>query len=128
MSYDEAMLQVVLFGGYILDVGYLSGTWTWDGTNWTEKAPSNHPSVRVEHAMVYDATHGQTVLFGGYDGGGLGDTWVWDGTNWAEKAHVSRIMAQLHCCTQETRCDGSYRADVPVVPGATTAGCQRPRP
>ena len=37
--------------------------------------------------MVYDSTHSQTVLFGGFADwvGVSNDTWVWDGINWAQK-------------------------------------------
>src|ERR1044071_5765967 len=41
------------------------------------------PSPRNNHAMVYDAGRGVTVLFGGYSNGVYyGDTWEWDGIVW----------------------------------------------
>jgi hypothetical protein len=44
------------------------------------------PSNRQNHAMVYDAARGVTVLFGGYRGGvGFnGETWEWDGKSWTQ--------------------------------------------
>ena len=48
---------------------------------WSQKSPALSPPARrmVEHAMVFDATRGRTVLYGGFDGaGGLADTWEWD--------------------------------------------------
>lgn len=49
---------------------------------------------RNGHAMTYDSTHGQTVLFGGryYEYDGLdgneysGETWTWDGRRWTLKS------------------------------------------
>ena len=54
--------------------------------NWTQMAPLTSPSARSGTAMAYDSVHGQTVLFGGYNGGYLNDTWVWDGSNWTQKS------------------------------------------
>jgi hypothetical protein len=37
--------------------------------------------------MVYDAAHGQILLFGGLTfSGDLNDTWIWDGSNWSQAA------------------------------------------
>jgi len=85
MAYDAAHGQVVLFGGS--GAGILGDTWVWDGSNWTEKTPSNNPSPRDAFATVYDSAHSQVVLFGGADstGNSLNDTWVWDGTNWTQE-------------------------------------------
>ena len=93
MAYDAAHQQVVLFGGYSEPPAgppFVAGTrwgdtWVWDGTNWTQKSPQSSPSARTGAAMVYDAAHGQVVLFGGFVSAGLNDTWVWDGSNWTQK-------------------------------------------
>jgi uncharacterized protein (TIGR03437 family) len=85
MAYDSAHNQIVLFGGGNGRV--LNETWTWDGSNWTQKLPLASPPGRVNHAMAYDSAHGQIVLFGGRDANGrFSDTWVWDGTNWTQKS------------------------------------------
>src|ERR1035438_7380026 len=55
--------------------------------NWTRQIPQNFPPERTGHAMAYDSTHGQVVMFGGGIGPEfLNDTWVWDGSNWAQKS------------------------------------------
>src|SRR5215472_2293652 len=41
MAYDPATGTVVMFGGYAH--GYLSSTWTWNGSTWTRQAPAAHP-------------------------------------------------------------------------------------
>ncbi len=98
MVYDSAHRQVVLFGG---DIGASitntantpsNDTWTWDGSNWTQRSPQASPPKRIYHAMSYDSARGQTVLFGGFNGSStsgatdLNDTWIWDGSNWTQKA------------------------------------------
>jgi hypothetical protein len=36
MSFDLVRFNLVLFGGWDPNTGYLGDTWTWDGTDWTE--------------------------------------------------------------------------------------------
>jgi hypothetical protein len=84
MAYDAARNQVVLHGG--VGNGAPSDTWTWDGTDWTQRAPAHHPLKRYFLGMTYDAARGQVVLFGGDNGNAqfpAGDTWTWDGTDWS---------------------------------------------
>jgi hypothetical protein len=65
--------------------GVLGDTWTWNGTNWTQLAPSTSPSARYGSAFVFDTAENQMVLFGGDNSSGtLADTWTWNGTTWAE--------------------------------------------
>jgi hypothetical protein len=78
MAFDAARQQVVYFGGPAGDQ-----TWTWNGTNWTKRAPAHSPPARSGHAMAYDAARQRVILFGG--GANLltvNDTWAWDGTDW----------------------------------------------
>ncbi len=87
MVYDTARNQTVLYGGrefYGPDFD-CNDTWVWDGTNWTQKSPAISPPKRCCHALAFDATRSQTVLFGGAHNDWLADTWVWDGTNWMQK-------------------------------------------
>ena len=85
MAYDSAHGQVVLFGGLNgnPENASFADTWLWDGTNWTQGSPQTSPAARNEHAMAYDSSQGEVVLFGGIGGGG-NDTWLWDGSNWTE--------------------------------------------
>ncbi len=86
---DIARAEVVLFGG--VDEGGAAAalapvgdTWTFDGEQWRERAPSRRPPARHGAAMAYDVDADLTVLFGGTGEGGtlLDDTWVWDGADW----------------------------------------------
>ena len=90
MAYDAVRGQVVLFGGNNSDLGgALADTWVWDGTNWTNKTPSNSansPPKQVWHTMAYDAARDRIVLFSGAGSSpNFSDTWVWDGSTWAKK-------------------------------------------
>src|SRR5271166_2737266 len=48
---------------------------------WYQQSPATSPGGRFDHAIAYDAAHGQVVLFGGF---GANDTWVWNGTTWTQ--------------------------------------------
>jgi hypothetical protein len=87
MAYDAAHDEVVLFGGTPdnYDGEYFGDTWTWDGTDWTQRTPAHAPSPRYNFAMASDGTHGQVLLFGGVDGSFRNDTWAWNGTDWTEQ-------------------------------------------
>ena len=43
--------SLVMFGGSIT-VDYLSDTWVWDGSAWTELSPAISPSARAFQAMA----------------------------------------------------------------------------
>jgi hypothetical protein len=92
MTYDPVRREVVMFGGRDLSSGsagsVLDDTWAWDGVNWSQKLPITSPSARIEHAIAFDASRGEIVMFGGRlppFPSDVGDTWVWDGVTWTEK-------------------------------------------
>jgi Kelch motif/Galactose oxidase, central domain len=93
MAYDAADGKVVLFGGETsstkgrtTELGLLSDTWVWNGTDWQQEHPAKSPSVRGYGSMAYDAAAGKVLLFGGYNFSSLlSDTWVWNGTDWAQE-------------------------------------------
>ena len=64
---------------------------------WTQQAPADHPSARMEPAMAYDAATSSVVLFGGFSihGTGLSDTWTWDGTTWTQQHPAAHPSARL---------------------------------
>lgn len=54
------------------------------------------PSGRIWHRSAFDAAHGRTVIFGGYDGqNNLGDTWAYDGRRWIDLAPATSPSARL---------------------------------
>jgi hypothetical protein len=62
---------------------FLSDTWTWDGTSWTQRSETG-PSARAEAVLA--PLRGHLILFGGEtaDGSPSSETWSWDGTAWTE--------------------------------------------
>jgi hypothetical protein len=42
------------------------------------------PSARYDGSMVYDATTGTSLFFGGFNGTELAETWTWNGNVWAK--------------------------------------------
>jgi hypothetical protein len=88
MVYDAANGKTaLLFGGVTNGGSLVNGTWTWNGTTWSERHPAASPPGRRWPAMAYDAANGTVVLFGGdtSTGAPLGDTWTWNGTTWTEQ-------------------------------------------
>jgi N-acetylneuraminic acid mutarotase len=74
--------RMVLFGGLSeISGAYLSETWEWDGSAWTQRGISG-PSPRYGAAMA--ALRSKVVLFGGIGTAYPSDTWEWDGTVWAQ--------------------------------------------
>jgi N-acetylneuraminic acid mutarotase len=79
MVFDRANQKIILYGGswdtFTSGFQHLDDTWayTYNSNIWTELAPTTCPSARDAHAMVYDSTLNQTILFGG----GPTDTWTY---------------------------------------------------
>jgi hypothetical protein len=95
MTYDAARAEVTLFGG-----AEHNDTWTWDGSDWTERQALEAPRARSYMGLAYDATRAEVVLFGGDFGDGrLADTWTWDGTAWTQRfpdhAPVPRVFVGM---------------------------------
>ena len=69
IAYDEICRKVVLFGGAdgYTAVNLLNDTWIYDPVNntWTNRTPASGPAVTGYARLVYDASLGGTVIFGG---------------------------------------------------------------
>ena len=85
LAYDSRRGRVILHGG-IDQTGASNGeTWEWDGAGevWTRRGPGPVPS-RWGHAMAFDESTGQVMLFGGahrdprLGDGELLDLWLYD--------------------------------------------------
>ncbi|MCA9933918.1 MAG: hypothetical protein H6662_00165 [Ardenticatenaceae bacterium] len=91
LSYDQNRDVIVLFGGLSAKAGAdsfpLNDTWEYNGTQWYQVNPTNSPTPRYGHAMVYDEARQVIVLFGGIDADGnyLNDTWEYGGTTWIQR-------------------------------------------
>ena len=92
LVYAPGPQQVVLYGGSsgtAQPFTMYADTQTWDGSAWTDATPVGSAlEGRGFHALAYDSTHDNVVLFGGYVGfvtgppGYRNDTWLWDGATW----------------------------------------------
>ena len=89
LVWDSARGKAVLFAGLQTDTANVGGvakqdTWEWEPTagTWTERtAVGVKPSQRYGHAMAFDGSRKQVVVFGGWDigsGGTLNDLWDWE--------------------------------------------------
>jgi hypothetical protein len=83
--FDSTNDRVVIFGGALAvsDSGppsnFVNDVWALPlnaAPDWTELVPSGTPpSARAGPNMIYDASRGRVVVYGGYDGSALGDAW-----------------------------------------------------
>jgi hypothetical protein len=99
IAYDPADNYVVIFGGFGCSTGTscssapLQDTWTAQSGTWTLASPPSSPGSRWGAAMVYDASDGYVLLFGG-DGCSilpvctsaayLQDTWTFVNGTWTD--------------------------------------------
>tara|TARA_R110002096_G_scaffold24181_17_gene76370 strand:+ start:351 stop:2387 length:2037 start_codon:yes stop_codon:yes gene_type:complete len=93
ISYDEQRGELVVFGGF--NAIPLTGTWTFDGSSWTQHSPLVTPTARYLPSMCYDSTRQRTVLFGGIGAAVLNDTWEWDGSNWTAVTTATTPTAEI---------------------------------
>jgi len=88
LAYDSARSRAVL--STASESQFPLHTWHWTPTGWTEASATNDLGARVHQDMVFDASRGSVVLFGGYrmkpdfSSPPLADTWEWDGNAWSE--------------------------------------------
>ncbi len=70
LYYDPLNQAVILFGGY-LENGYSDETWKYSVSNnsWEQIFPSNSPSSRYGHRMIYNTMSQTGFLFGGHANG-----------------------------------------------------------
>ncbi len=83
-AYDEKRNVVVLYGGYSLEKNKCEReTWEWDGQTWVKKEAES-PAACDHLKMVYDASRGEVILFGGGDENTnlRTEMWSWNGTKW----------------------------------------------
>jgi len=80
MVFDPVTNKIILFGGSA-GTNYLADTWTYDyvTNNWTAVTPTNSPSARRYHTMVYDSTNNIVLMHGGFPN--RADTWSYNTTS-----------------------------------------------
>ncbi|HEV2520490.1 MAG TPA: hypothetical protein VGX00_07770 [Thermoplasmata archaeon] len=94
LTYDDALGQMILFGGYSPKGAYLSDTWGFTASGWTNLSSHSTltPPARASAQIAYDAAGGFVVLYGGYGVNGaagvgnLSDTWTFNASGWTQVA------------------------------------------
>ncbi len=92
MAYDARRRRIVMFGGETLvtNRSVFGDTWEFDGSAWQPITPASIlPAARAQTAMVFEASQGRVVLFGGSNNSsyaGFSDTWSYDGMVWRQLA------------------------------------------
>lgn len=85
MAWQADTGRALVFGGLSSSGASLGDTYEFDGYGWIQRLPASAPSPRFRHAMAWDPTHRQVLLFGGIDASGpRNDTWAWNGTTWTQ--------------------------------------------
>ena len=109
MAFDSARGKSVLFGGSTVVFTFVAAndTWEWDGTMWDQKFPlGSIPIARAEHAMTYDSSRHQTILFAGLDESynRLSDAWEWDGNRWNQNPNSGPPARHEHAMVYDDSC------------------------
>ncbi|HEX6811297.1 MAG TPA: kelch repeat-containing protein [Planctomycetota bacterium] len=83
MAYDARRGVTVLYGG--IGAGqpfgtWLTDTWEWNGTAWTQRLPADNPGGRAEFGMAFDTARERVVVFGDTSNQ---DAFEWDGVDWS---------------------------------------------
>lgn len=78
MAFDSRRGEAVMHGGSNLGPFLFTDTWRWNGSTWSQAAPTNTPPPMFGHAMAYDERRDRIVLFGH-------ETWEWDGSDWSQR-------------------------------------------
>lgn len=95
IAFDVATGYVVLFGGTVKAGGVClngarnvtsSETWAFSRGTWTNLSPAVSPPARWAESLVYDASGGSILMFGGLGASdtSLTDTWTFSDGNWTQ--------------------------------------------
>lgn len=138
MAYDPNTGQVVMFGGGNGPAGAPSPgqplgwdynqTFTFQGDVWSSAQSSTDPPAIDGASMVYDATDGYLLLFGGATYGTVaiqdgnvsgpymcqGDSWAWTGSNWTHVGPGPVGVDDVPCVSGATSSSGGGSSTGPV--------------
>jgi len=92
MAYDPGISAVVLVTTDPQNFACHSYTWTFASGRWTNRTSttSGAPPVTEDAGLVYDASDGYLLLYGGFDNctGGVVGTWAFQNHTWRQVATV----------------------------------------
>ncbi|HEV2450275.1 MAG TPA: PKD domain-containing protein, partial [Thermoplasmata archaeon] len=87
LAYDPALHEVILFGGYAVNVSAYGDTWAFSNGTWTDLTTTltSAPPARWEPGFVWDAADGYLLLFGGRDVPQFfNDSWSFNASGWTQ--------------------------------------------
>ncbi|MDX2016005.1 MAG: hypothetical protein SFY95_00025 [Planctomycetota bacterium] len=95
VAFDRLLSEYVMFGGLVYDpetrehTGSSAITWAYGGNDWRvasfASGTGSFPAPRYGHSLVFDASRGRTIMFGGIPNGTdqfLDRPWEWNGVSW----------------------------------------------
>ncbi len=121
MAYDNATGSVILFGGDQANTPtreYTNQTWSFHDDTWTNLTSTVAPPARNSASLVYDASDGTLILFGGQNASYFNDTWSFSDDAWeqvsATNAPDVRLGAGIayDAASSEVVLFGGYPANV----------------
>ncbi|MBP7148243.1 MAG: hypothetical protein KBD01_11895 [Acidobacteria bacterium] len=94
MAYDAVRRHVYIFGGS----NAMGETRYWTGTQWQLVTPPLSPDPRSNATMVFDASLGELLLYGGFGIGGtdLRDLWRFNGVRWEKYPPAPNVPHRYH--------------------------------
>jgi len=115
MAYDEALGQIVEFGGEdAAGAGSSrtarSDTWGWNAHSWMRIQSGPPPPARLLASMAYDSARHKLLIFGGLDGENraLGDTWTLDTATWSSEPLAAHRLRRGAPSPSLDEGDGGY--------------------
>lgn len=86
MAWDPVNHRILLYGGFELDNGlWLTDTWSWDGSTWTELHPAHHPPAGWGNYMATaDGKIIDYTIADYFTSAEHSETWEWTGDDWVQ--------------------------------------------
>jgi hypothetical protein len=96
MTWNPVTGSLLLFGGDTgaFPNGASNESWSYDGSTWTQLAPTVSPNPVVGIELVHDPVRGVFVFYGGlntsfFGGPSIDQTWEYNGTTWTQITTVN---------------------------------------
>lgn len=94
LVYQVHNQRVLFVGGQCANTGIEDETWEWDGSDWTQLNPSPNQGNVAAHALAYDGTRQETILFGGE---------AFGAANWTQRYRDGRWLFAVDAFTPGPR-------------------------
>jgi len=108
----------------------LNDTWTWDGSNWSQRHPIASPRLPLYRSSCITPSFGRVVALVDAPGD-VTQTWIWDGNNWSRARPSIELPSGLFGdAAASAAYDAMHQSIVvfrpqPGTPGFSTVGAGR---